>query len=340
MKVFGYKKTKNRIVKCYKNAVMYKTKLVLPLTSVLFVGCTTLKKTSHSERVMNNDYCITTMTADYNTIKPFNGSNDSLAANAILLKGKLTDKEIVVAKATGTFAVVNELFAAYNDTISTGQINRLMLKQQLLEQRLQIKAAFDELIAEVDCESERTKRAAGYLDKYEKKRNNQLTLGGILAGAAGTAAPMAINNQKTQNGVVIGASVLAAYFGIKLLFLGHKKIEFTYSRNLLADLLYAPQVSTQYPDFIWQLINSKELSTSAEQNSLQQSINKRWKSAELNGAKQETIDLIFKSGGNFTEDDLLTRSILLEQFSASLRLLGSDVQSCLSSIQKKTDAIK
>jgi len=320
-----------------KNQIKKLKPLTIIILLPLFIGCSTAKSSSMAHLTMKNDYCISNITSDFTEIKSSFNNPDSLFAGNKDLNTHFTKNEIIVANAVGSIAILQKLISNLNDTSADAKLNNIALRQQLLEQTFRVKSVFDELNSEINCESERTKRAATYLDGYEKKRTTNLTIAAILTGSATSIAPLVIKDNKSQNAATIIGAVASAYLGAKLLYSGNKKVKFTYDRNLLSDVWNEPKISTQYPEFIWLLMNLKELNTGSMELSMQQNIKNRWLNIELNGTNEKTLDLIFKKGGDYTEDDLQTRAILLNQLEASMRLLNSNIQSYLSSIQRKLE---
>ncbi|MET3980288.1 hypothetical protein ABIB62_002891 [Mucilaginibacter sp. UYP25] len=190
------------------------------------------------------------------------------------MNGIISRREILVANATGILPLVKQLFIIQKNQSAADKITAQKQLVQLQEHLFEVKSIFDELISELNCETERTKRATGYLEGYEKKRTNNLTIGAIFAGSVTTAAPIFVKNIKPQNTIVIGGAILSAYLGAKVLTSGHNKVNFTYERNLLSDIWTEPQFSNQYPEFSWQLMNRKELNIGNSQLSVQQNIKK------------------------------------------------------------------
>ncbi|WP_157543802.1 hypothetical protein [Mucilaginibacter paludis] len=304
----------------------------------LLMGCNTARKASQFRLMMKDDYCVSNINAGFKEIEPSFTNPDSLLKNDSVLSSRFSKNEILVANATGMVPLIKQLLITQNNGSAGAMAAGLELRQQLTEKELRVKSVFDELQSELSCETERTKRAAGYLDGYEKKRTNNLTIGAIFAGSATTVAPVFVKSSTPQNTIVIGGAIVSAYLGARLLQAGHNKVDFTYQRNLISDIWTAPKVSTQYPKFIWQLMNRKELNIGDNNLSIQQNIKKRWLGIELNGAAKHTLELLFNKGGSYSEDDLQTRSVLLGQLQQSVSLLNSNVQLYLLAIQRKLNA--
>jgi hypothetical protein len=301
----------------------------------LLTSCDTSRKASQFRLIMKDDYCVSNINAGFKEIEPSFTNPDSLLKNDSVLNNIFSKTEILVANATGIVPVIKKLLITQSGSSAGAMAKRLEQRQQLMEKILRVKSVFDELQSELSCEAERTKRAADYLDGYKTRRTNNLTIAAIFAGSATTVAPVFVKSSTPQNTIVIGGAIVSAYLGAKLLQNGHNKVDFTYERNLISDIWTAPQVPTQYPEFIWQLMNRKELNIGNNNLSILQNIKKRWSGIELNGADSHTLDLLFNKGGSYSEDDLQTRAVLLGQLDRSVSLLSSNVQSCLLSIQKK-----
>jgi len=317
------------------NCALLLSTTVLISLSQLLSSCTISKQSARFKLMMNDDYCVSNITSNFNEIMPQAYNPDSVYAKDTLLNKTLSRNEFLVANATGTVPLIRRLIANSKKDSAVSKLTNLELRQQLQEKTIRIKSILDELSAEINCEAGRTKRAADFLGGFSAKRNNQLTIGTIFAGSVTTAAPLVIKNTKAQNATVVTGAIAAAYLGVKLLQSGHSKVQFTYERNLLSDIWVSPKQATQYPAFIWFLLTRPELNMGDNRLSIQQNIKKRWSNIELNGADNNTLNLIFKNGGSYSQDDLNTRIILLNQLEASVRLLNSAVESYFSSIQKK-----
>jgi len=304
---------------------------ILPLT----IGCNLTKKTSQFRLVLKDDYCVSNINTGFTEIMPSFNNPDSLIKNDSLLSLKFSKNEILVANATGMIPVIKKIIMNQNVSTAGPGVNGLNLRMQLQGQVQRVESVFNEIISELNCETERTKRAAVYLDGYEKKRTNNLTIAAILAGSATTVTPIIVQSGRTQNIIVIGEALISTYLGVKLLQSGHNRVDFIYERNLLSDIWTEPQVPGQYPKFLWQMMIRKEFNIGDDNLSLMENIKKRWSSVELNMADKHTLYLLFKKGGSYDEDTLQTRAALLGQLGASLSLLNSYSQSCLASIQKK-----
>jgi hypothetical protein len=215
---------------------------------------------------MRDDYCISSLNGRYEAIKPSFNNCDSLLKNDSLLSNCLSKNEILVANATGILPILKQLLINQKQLSVGSNLTGLDPRAKLRERTITSALVFDELISELNSETKRTKRAAGYLDGYEKKRINNLTIKAIFAGSATTVAPVFIKGSSLQSTIVISGAVASVYLGAKLLKSVRNKVEFTFDRNLLSDIWTEPQVSSQYPEFVWQLMNRPEL-TSAMINS-------------------------------------------------------------------------
>lgn len=304
----------------------------------LLMSCSTSRKASQFRLIMKDDYCVSNINAGFREIEPSFTNPDSLLKDDSLLSNRFSKNEILVANATGIVPVIKQLLINQSDRSAGAMAKRLEQRQHLTEKVLRVKSVFDALQSELSCEAERTKRATVFLDGYKSKRANNLTIAAIFAGSATTVAPVFVKSSTPQNIIVIGGAIVSAYLGAKLLQTGHNKVDFTYERNLISDIWTEPLVSSQYPEFIWQLMNRKELNIGNSNLSIQQNIKKRWSDIELNGADNRILDLLFNKGGSYSEDDLQTRSVLLGQLEKSVSLLSSNVQSYLLLIQSKLNA--
>lgn len=287
-------------------------------------GCNVLKSSNKVNLVLTNDYCFPFKKNSNDNLSPSYLHPDSLFVINTLLSAKFTREEILVADCMGIIPQLNQLLKLKQDTSAINHtVNLLKLNDQVQRKILMVQDEINGIADELDCEAQRTRRIYTFLDNKQKSRNNKLTAGSILFSAVTTIVPVVVKNQGVQNGILIGGGTISAILGLGVLLPNKQKVEMTYNRNLLTDIWYGSAGSNLYPPSIWSMLSQKELNNSNPQISIQQNIKERWLNLEFNKKiSKSQEELIFKRGGIYDEDNLLTREALLNQLKASIRLLS------------------
>lgn len=302
----------------------------LILLSVLIAsisGCNIFKRSLKVNLVLNNDYCLPFKKNLSDELSPSYSHPDSLFVIHTLLSPEFSEEEILIANCMGIIPQLSQLLKMKQDTSAINHtVNLLKLNDQVQRKILLVQDEIEGIADELDCEAQRTRRIYTFLDNLEKSRNNTLTAGSILFSAVTTIIPVLVKKQSVQNGILIGGGTISAIMGLGVLLPNKKKVEMTYSRNLLTEIWYGSARSDLYPPCIWSMLSQKEFNNSNPQISIQQNIKERWLKLEFNKKiSKSQEELIFNRGGIYDEDNLLTREVLLNQLKASIRLLNLKV---------------
>jgi hypothetical protein len=157
--------------------------LLLTGALALLASCIPLKTNLHVPQL---NYCAPPTSYCYDSCYiPITDITPILKKNTGLLK-YFSYQDVLLANASGSLFLMLDLVRlkenSANDEDSTLY---LMLKQQQIFNRLLL--ASIELAgaaAELDCESERSRQLAGYLDQINGTRTQQLTILSVVTGAA------------------------------------------------------------------------------------------------------------------------------------------------------------
>src|SRR4051812_24338773 len=206
------------------------------LFSAIAICCFTACSTSNlakENKLSLVDYCIPANLNYNDAITADSPDTKTLLANNAALAKYFSPADILIANATGTLELINQLF---RDSSMYLKNEAFLLKDVQIRNRIMLmESELDGVISELQCETERTSRVTAFLDNINKKRTNQLTVGAIIAGALTTITPIVVSNTSVQNSIVIAGGAATIVLGILVLNPKGKKIQMKYPNNLLTD---------------------------------------------------------------------------------------------------------
>jgi hypothetical protein len=287
--------------------------------------------TQPSLKVSQLNYCAPTTPYHYDSAYlPQKDITAHLDNNKSIFK-KYSNQDWFLANATGSFFLLKELVELQNGKLDEeDSIYCLVKKQEIFNRLLLASIELQSIAAELDCESERSKQLANYLDQINDTRVQKLTITSVVTGAATAIITSVSKDHNTQVVVGVMGSLISAVFGGLAAISSKKMVEVKHYRNLLADIWYDPEKSTVYPPFIWYVLKTKEFNAD-KSISIIQSLKIRWIEEGLvdglNDRKKE--DLFFGEGGKYHADDLHTRTSMLNQLKAEIRSINENLQSLM-----------
>jgi len=313
----------------------------------LLSSCTSIKS---NLRVSQLNYCAPTTPYVYDsTYIPLSEIKYIIQADNSLLK-YYTYQDLLLANASGSLFLLQDLVhlkeSKSNDEDSLVFI--LVKKQQIFNRLLLASIEVASLAAELDCESERSKQLANYLDQLNDTRVQRFTILSVITGAATGIGTSALKNYSSQVSVGIIGSVVSAVFGGLAVISSKNHIVVKHSRNLLADIWNEPTVSYTYPPFIWCVLNAKEFNPDFSTSTIK-SLKNRWveeglvdttankyripairkflaKEGLADTTNKKKTELFFGIGGNYRANDLHTRTSMLNQLKAEIRSINQNLQ--------------
>jgi hypothetical protein len=303
-------------------------KILVRLWALLFIF-SSCSLTKPNVRVSQSSYCAPPGPYVYDsTYLPLNDITSYLINDQKLLK-KYSYQDWLLANASGSFFLLKELVnRGDSNPDDEDSIYCMIKKQQIFNRLLLASTELQSVAAELDCESERSKQLANYLDQINDTRVQKFTTLSVVTGAATAIVTSISTNHATQVSVGVNGSIISALCGGLSIFSSKKCIEVKHVRNLLADIWYKPKTSTVYPPFIWFVLNAKELNTGGTLSTIQ-SLKERWIEEGLINdlIKNKKEQLFFGTGGNYCADDLHTRTSMINQLKAEVRSINQNLQS-------------
>ncbi len=313
-----------------------------------FTSCISIKP---NLRVSQLNYCAPPSPYVYDsTYLPLADIMPIIQKDNLLLK-KYSYQDLLLANASGSLFLLQDLVhLQINKNIDEDSLVYILIKKQQIFNRLLLASTeVASLAAELDCESERSKQLANYLDQINDTRIQRFTILSVVTGAATGIGTSVSKNYGSQVTIGIGGSIISAIFGGLAVFSSKHVVEFKHNRNLLADIWYNPKSSSTYPPFIWSVLNSKEFNTGGF-NSTVNSLKDRWveeglvdtannknrktyigrflvKEGLLDLSDSKKQELFFGTGGKYRANDLHTRTSMLNQLKAEIRSINQNLQS-------------
>ena len=292
----------------------------------LFCSCGTQKK---NLRISQTSYCYPPNPYLYDsTYIPLTSIIPIIQEDSLLIR-KYSYQDLLIANATGTFFLLQDLTHLEEGQTEENLSYILLKKQQIFNRLLLASIEVASLAAEFDCESERSKQLADYLDHLNDTRVEKYTIFSVITGAVTSIATLGNSNSKAQIVVGITGSIVSAVFGGLAVVSSKQKIIFKHPRNLLADIWLESKTSAYYPPFIWFILKGKEFSNSKDY-SIIHNIKERWIEegmVDTLNTKQE--ELYFGTGGKYHADELHTRTNLINQLKAEVRSVNQNLQTLM-----------
>ena len=292
----------------------------------LFCSCGTQKK---NLRISQTSYCYPPNPYLYDsTYIPLTSIIPIIQEDSLLIR-KYSYQDLLIANATGTFFLLQDLTHLEEGQTEENLSYILLKKQQIFNRLLLASIEVASLAAEFDCESERSKQLADYLDHLNDTRVEKYTIFSVITGAVTSIATLGNSNSKAQLVVGVTGSIVSAVFGGLAVVSSKQKIVFKHPRNLLADIWLESKTSAYYPPFIWFIFKEKEFSNSKD-NSIIHNIKERWIDegmVDTLNTKQE--ELYFGTGGKYHADELHTRTNMINQLKAEVRSVNQNLQTLM-----------
>jgi hypothetical protein len=238
-------------------------------------------------------------------------------------------RDILLANASGSLPLLKEMVGLRKNYFEDeDSLYFLLKKQQVFNRLLLASTEVASLAAELDCESERSKQMAVYLDQINDSKTQRLTIASVITGAATGIGTAIFQKNKPQIAIGVSGSIISGIFGGWAAISSRDKVLFKHERNLLQDIWLAPGQSYVYPPFIWYMLNIKESNT-GDKTTIQ-SLKELWIYEGLfNLNNQKQIELFFGRGGYYRSNELHSRTSMLNQLKAEIRSINQDLQSLM-----------
>lgn len=305
-------------------------KYFIPMVLCFSVCSCSLIKTNLKVSQLN--YCAPTNTYIYDsTYIPIDDITPLLIKDKKLLK-KYSYQDLLLANASGSLFLLQDLVHLQENKSEDEDslVYALVKRQQIFNKLLLASTELASIAAELDCESERAKQLADYLDQINDSRIQRLTIVSVITGAITAIITSVSNNRSTQVSVGVNGSIVSAIFGGLAVFSSKKNIILKHDRNLLSEIWNEPKYSSIYPPFIWFVLNTKEFNNGGT-TTIVRSLKDRWIEEGLVDVskKNNKISLFFSSGGKYRSNDLHTRTSMINQLKAEIRSINQNLQSLM-----------
>jgi len=290
---------------------------------VLGAGCSSVRHIERRGREV--DYCVPAEPVRFDPSRsavlwaPFEVSD--------ALQRRFTRQDLLLAHAAGVLGALESL---ERWEAGPGALERRDALLGEVELRLLLfSTTLSSVAAELDCEVGRTGQVASLLDGLETRRQTLLTISSIVVGALATTVT-AISSDDTANDIIdITGGAASAGLGLAALF-SSPSLRFDHPRNLLADVWRRPELSGDFPPALWFVLTNKDFSNE-QRHSIAHNVRARWVAygyvEEPDGGGP-----YFGAGGKYTRDALRTRTNMLEELQAAVRLIHQNLQALLAKV--------
>jgi hypothetical protein len=189
-------------------------------------------------------------------------------------------------------------------------------------------------VAELDCEGERARQAANFLERAQGNKVQALTVASIaaaaLTGIAGVLLSTRNASAAAQDTVAIAGGGITAGLGLATLHV-HPTLSFAHARNLLTDVWAGPATSATYPALVWAYLARPEFSND-QTRSIRVRIVERWHHFESIADDRALEALLFGGGGRYGADALRVRAAMLDEVKAEVSLANQDLSAAAATL--------
>ena len=285
------------------------------------------KKINH--HMSENSYCAPPLPYVYDsTYIPLSDIMPLLRFDSLLAK-KYSYEDLLIANATGTLFLLQDLIYFEKIKSESNLVYILLKKQQILGRLLLASTEIASLAAELDCESERSKLLASYLDQLNDTRVQRFTILSVVAGAI--TGVVTLGNHTTKGQIAFGVigSIISGVSGGLAALSSHQAVVFNHRRNLLTDIWNENKTSAYYPPIIWFILQEKAFTNTKEYSTFH-NLKERWiEEGMVDTTKKKQVELYFGTGGKYHANDLHTRTNMLNQLKAEVRSINQQLQSLM-----------
>ncbi|MCE9669791.1 hypothetical protein LY474_18500 [Myxococcus stipitatus] len=294
----------------------------LACLDVLGTGCSSVR---HIERRgAEVDYCVPAQPVRYDVSRsaaleaPFEVSED--------LQRRFTRQDLLLAHAAGVLGALESLARLGEGADSAERRDMLLGEVEL--RLLLFSTMLSSVAAELDCEAGRTAQVASLLDGLASRRQRLLTISSIVAGALATTVTAISRDDNADDIIDFTGGVASAGLGLAAL-LSSPSLRFDHPRNLLADVWRQPEHSEAFPPALWYVLRHKDFSNE-QRHSISYNVRARW--IAYGYVEEKGGEPFFDAGGRYTLDALRTRTNMLEELQAAVRLIHQNLQALLAKL--------
>ncbi|GAB2591192.1 hypothetical protein [Spirosoma areae] len=304
------------------------------ITTSLLVGaianlnaCTAVKR-NKSLLIDESKYCEQAIQYVYDSTYQTQTDLKAIEQITLDLSTQYSHRDLVMANALGILPLLQELASLETHPTTGNFVQRIALRQKIMGRLVVASAQIASVVAELNCEGERASRLATYLDQRDAGRIRLLTIISVVIGASTTVATTLLPDGNALKVTGIGGGALGAGFGGLGAFSSNRAVKLIHLRNLLTDVWLQNEHSSDYPPFVWNMLNDKLFSYSG-QNSISYNTRRRWQEYVLMDSADKAQDLYFGGGGMYKSDDLHVRVEMLNQLQSSVLSINQDLCSLL-----------
>lgn len=243
-------------------------------------------------------------------------------------KSPLSKRGTRTAQTIGVLPLVLQWHAQQGNSVGA-LIQRMSLRQQIMDRITLTGFEVASVIAELNCEDERNDQLRDRLLSQENERLRNLTVAGMVIGAVTAISSGALqlaDNNTAGNIISMVGGTSEVGIGIAALNSGDVG-NLNHRRNILGDIWHERANQETFPPVVWNYLTTRSSKT---RNTVRENLISLWRASgrlgELDSEEeQRRIALIFGEGGQYNADELKTRETMLDLLEAHVSLLNQDV---------------
>lgn len=239
-----------------------------------------------------------------------------------------TQPAIQVAAVIGALDPLDAMLRA--ESLRDGGLRAFMARQAVINYAALAQLEVEAAQANLQCEGERGDLLRAQLDRIESDRSRNLTLTGIVIGAAfaGISGGLSLSGASNASDIAsIAGGVAGAGAAVALLY-GDPTGRLKLTHTMLDELRRQPGQARHFPPRVWRYLTTASAPgrpTPAEE------ILEDWRSGGLLPAQDET-SVIFQADALLDSDDLQQRDAMLDQIRSRIALMSRSLRDLVEEV--------
>jgi hypothetical protein len=243
-----------------------------------------------------------------------------------------------------------ESLAGKERSVSGGgmSVEMLTLREQITEAVLSSFLEVDGVIAEIDNEIAQTREVRAVLESHRDHRIGLNTVANIISGGGGGVIGQLLQIKHSTAGSLVGAGAGGASSLLSALALRQQRggrQSLGIAPNMLARILNRkPEFHSDYPEAIWQYLNSSYPEESGEETRRERLLKEWIQLGRLDRPgtpkAEKKIDLLTSTASGLqgqTIDSLADREMMLSDVRGRLALMKRDLGKLISALRMRQD---
>lgn len=322
---------------------IYLLALILPLS---FFSCQ-VTKTDIDSKIAIENLCFQTDANKY-----YYQLGETISTEEVEDDPELTDrfssKALRVANAGGLIPLLKKFIKTEEkideDDSSMHYLRYVALKQEIHQNISLVTLDVESIIAEIECERERTRGIAEFMDNKRSSRRQKYALAALavssLTSLTSGIIDLSVEDTRADDYISLSGAIVGS--GLSLLAAIYQpRTSIKHSPNLLTDVWESADESELFPPFVWKMMKLEERAAESVSAPPMEVLIKGWQETnfftdlESEEEVSEAEDLFFGEGGEYSVGLLNAREEMLNQLQTGIRLIQQEINILLRELNHR-----